>query len=71
MSYLESKFTVSSVKDDKIVFTVYSEYVKEEYYDVMFDNIKITDDMKYTHELEFVMKKQNGKWLFDNFELWY
>ena len=71
LSYLESKFTVSSVKDDKIVFTVYSEYVKEEYYDVMFDNIKITDDMKYTHELEFVMKKQNGKWLFDNFELWY
>ena len=71
LSYLDSEFTVSSVKEDKIVFTVYSEFIKDEYYDVMFDDIKITDDMKYTLELEFEMKKQNGKWLFDKFDLWF
>ena len=70
--YVKSKYAVTDVKDDKIELTVYAEYVKEKYFDSWeYDYSKLTDDMIDVDEIKFTMKKYNGEWKFDKFDLWY
>ena len=72
ITYIDSKYAVTNVQDDKIEFTVTARYIKDEYLDYMYDSgAKIKDSMINVREIKFELKNDNGKWLFDKFDLWY
>ena len=70
--YIDCKFAVTDVEEDEIEFTVTARYIKDEYLDYMYDDsASIKDSMIEVRDIKFELKNYNGKWLFDNFELWY
>ena len=72
ITYIDSKYAVTDVQDDKIEFTVTARYIKDEYLDYMYDSeSKIKDSMVNVHEIKFELKNYDGKWLFDKFDSWY
>lgn len=70
--YIDCKFAVTDVEQDEIEFTVTARYIKDEYLDYMYDDsASIKDSMIEVRDIKFELKNYNGKWLFDDFELWY
>lgn len=72
ITYIDSKYAVTYVQDDKIELTVTARYIKDEYFDTWYDNgAEIKDNMVDVREIKFELKNYDGKWVFDKFDLWY
>ena len=72
ITYIDSKYAVTDVQDDKIELTVTARYIKDEYFDTWYDNgAEIKDNMVDVREIKFELKNYDGKWVFDKFDLWY
>ena len=72
LGYRDHHYAVKSVEKDRVVYVVTVEYIKEEYLDLLWDqeNPEITDDMLNIEKYEFVRVRENGNWVFANFDSW-
>lgn len=73
MMYVSHRYAVTQVRENEVIYTVYVDYIKDEYFDQMMDDpdFEVTPDKVTTNEIVYHRIRENGRWVFDNFELWY
>lgn len=65
--------TAVDTKKGIVTYQVYAKTLKDEYMDMLWEegDNAITNDMLTTETYTFQRIKENGNWVFTNFELWY
>lgn len=72
ISYQGYTCAVTDVSDSTVTCTVYARYIKDEYFDSMFeDGFEYSEDKTDVFPKEFTLIKQNGHWVFEDFKQWY
>ena len=71
ITYHSRTFAVTKAEENKVEYTVYAKYIKDEYYDDYFDGkwdqTTVPDYALETKEYIYPREKINGKWVFTDF----